>query len=76
MALMNSSGPSERAPVSGSWEAWALNLAFVWVDTCTGSSEPMRLSLTASLTVTAEDMVGVVPQEQWVVTKVENDWGG
>lgn len=44
--------------------ALELKRAFVWADTCTGSSEPMRVSLTASFTATALDIVGELALSQ------------
>lgn len=57
---MNSSGLIYSSPDSGSLTALELKRAFVWADTCTGSSEPMRVSLTASFTATALGIVGVI----------------
>lgn len=54
---MNSSGPMDSSPDSASLTALELKRAFVWADTCTGSSEPMRVSLTASFTATALGIV-------------------
>ena len=51
MASMNSSGPMKSSPVSGSLTALLLNRALMFDDHCTVSSEPIRLSFTASLTV-------------------------
>lgn len=60
MALMNSSGPMYSSPDPASLTALELKRALVWADTCTGSSEPMRVSLTASFTATALGIVEVV----------------
>ena len=55
---MNSSGPIYSSPVSASFIAWLAKRAFVCEESCIGSFEPIRLSLTASFTDVAVDMVG------------------
>lgn len=76
---MNSSGPMYSSPDPASLTALELKRAFVWADTCTGSSEPMRVSLTASFTATAlgiMEIIGAVSGTSTgcVVEKVGRVW--
>lgn len=75
---MNSSWPMYSSPDAGSLTALELKRAFVEADTCTGSSEPMRVSLTASFTATAlgiVEVVGAVSGTRRVGVCVVEGWG-
>ena len=54
---MNSSWLMYSSPVSGSLTALLKNRDLVWDDSWTGSSEPTRVSLTASLTAVILDAI-------------------